>query len=109
MKQIYSNQAPLLCAEFPSLKRQIGVSVYQYHEEHWNVEYERVSLNVNTATFGKGISTPMETQEQVIKSTWAVIENLDKVIDELQDHRRRLFYEVDSISKNGITYKEATE
>jgi hypothetical protein len=100
MTKIYSNKEPLQCCEFPNLRNAVGVEVNQYNSRI-SVNFERVSISVNTASFGQNVSLE-EVESKVIESTEWVVSHLEKVIAELQGHRARLLNELANIRANGL-------
>jgi hypothetical protein len=90
---LYTNAQPLECCEFKNLNRQVGVTVHQRYATHASLGdavdicYERPTLN--TATFG-GWKSVASAAAEIATMTDYVIDDLDRIIAELQAHRDRL-------------------
>lgn len=101
MEIVYSSQKPLECCEFKNRTHNIGVAVYSYGD-HFGVEGERATLDINTIAFGRSETSIKEAESQVIESTEHLVSHLDMVISELQSHRARLANELIVIRANGL-------
>jgi len=90
---VYTNAEQLMCCEFPNLKRTVGVTVYDRIANHASlgdavqVYFERVALNTTAAGGWKSVA---DAPAEAARMNQYVIEDLDRVIAELQAHRDRL-------------------
>jgi hypothetical protein len=89
----YSNLQPLRCCAYPRLDRQIGVLASRpFHHHGLNASYvdiSRETLHINTCTYGN--CYPEETAAaEIRRATQDTIDDLDRVIVELVEHRDRL-------------------
>lgn len=90
---VYSSLQPLKCCAYPRLDRQIGVLASRPFRHHGlnasYVDISRETLHINTATFGNYY--PAETTEaEIRRATQNTIDDLERVIVELTEHRDRL-------------------
>lgn len=90
----YEALAPLESCEFKDLNRSIGVSVSDPFEHHGLkkqcVEIFRETITVNTKTFGNQGIPADAWQPVAIDYLKQTAEDLQKVIDELEEHKGRL-------------------
>ena len=103
MTKLYTNEKRLICCEHPKLNHQIGAHVINYGS-HYEVGYERVSIN--TASFGRSETTPDNLTALVIRDTETVIDNIDLVLAELEQHRDRLIEEVKRLKRDGFIWTD---
>ncbi len=103
MRHIYDSGRPLLNCDFKHLHREIGVIVSAFAGGHFDVSYQRVTLN--TASFGKGVSADQVTAE-VIEDTEHLISHLTRVMEELAEHRARLEEELKRLKVEGVKLPE---
>ncbi len=101
----YSSLQPLRCCAYPRLNRQIGVLASRpFHHHGLNASYvdiSRETLHINTSTYGKCYPEGAADAE-IRRATQDTIDELDRVIDELTEHRDRLAVEL-SASREGVT------
>ncbi len=98
MQFVYDNSAPLKCFENPELHRRVGV----YADEPINhtgmgcqmVECLMEKPTLNTITCGSYHSLA-EVDKELARMTRLTIEQIDKIVAELQGHRARLQAELD--------------
>ncbi len=89
----FDNREPLECCEFASLQRQLGIVVSEefthigLQRQMADCEYETVT--VNTATFG-GPKYIEEVADEKDRMTEKIIADIDEVVEELLQHKRRL-------------------
>jgi len=102
-ENLYDSRQPLECCDLPHLCRSLGVVVFgpfPYHglpdkPAYGDVNYETISINTNTY----GSSRPVaELDDYIVLTTTKIITDLDRVIDELQQHRIRLTNELENIA-----------
>lgn len=105
--RVYNSEKQLRCCEFKSLDRRIGVIVTKYDDGSFAVDFCRPS--VNTASFGVNTGSAQETLKEALDQTKAIIDHIDIVIAELQEHRERLSNEIILINQNGIALFQTQE
>lgn len=92
-KPLHDSRRPLANVEAGSIPRSIGVLVsgpfWNHGLERRMVDVERETVAVNSRTFGNMCA--VERAEQVVReATQRTIEDLDRVIADLTQHRERL-------------------
>jgi len=99
-KPVYDTREKLESCEFKHLDRKIGVLVIEPVEHMgWGiptVEVHWETIVINTGSFG-GPSAWNEWIPKTIEATKSVISDLDKVIDELVEHRVRMHVSLDAL------------
>lgn len=92
-RKAYCNVNPLKCCEFPDLRKGLGLTFGEefthqgLNKQMVDCEYETVTVNTKSAGGPKFVEEVNEEREKV---THFIIRDIDRVIEELQEHRRRL-------------------
>lgn len=93
----YCNLKPLECCEFASLQRCLGIEVGEEftHQglKRQMAECTYETITVNTITYG-GPKYLEEIPEEKARMTAKVVVDIDRVVDELRDHKSRLLTDV---------------
>ena len=89
----FTNREPLVCCEFASLQRCIGVEIGKEFTHHGlqkqMVECTYETVTVNTATYG-GPKFVEEVADERIAMSKKIVRDITRVITELQSHRSRI-------------------
>jgi hypothetical protein len=96
--ETFDSRKQLACCDYPGLHRQIGVRVsLPFHHmgrnaQHMECDYETICIN--TKTFGSNYALD-EVPEEINRMTLKIVEDIDVVVRELLEHRKRLLTTID--------------